>query len=319
MSKKLTKAAGKPPRRRALFIVNENSRQGGEKSDKVAEILESGGILLQRETCAQPERLVHTLVEKADAVDLVILGGGDGTLNAAAPALAKTGLTMGLLPLGTANDLARTLEIPLDPEAAARVIVAGYVRRIDLGDVNGRPFFNVASLGLSVRMARELTHDVKQRWGRLGYALATLRALARMRPFTAEIRADGQVRKVRTLQISVGNGRHYGGGMTVEEDAAIDDGRLDLYSLEFNHPWKLALVYPAFRKGRHSLWKEVRTMSAAEVEIRTRRSLPINTDGEITTETPAKFRVLPKAVSVIVPDPEEGNESSARSRIIPGA
>jgi len=134
----------------------------------------------------------------------------------------ETGLPLGILPLGTANDLARTLEIPSDPAAAAAIIVEGHLRRIDLGEVNGKPFFNVASLGLSTGMTRELTHDVKQRWGMLGYAVATFRALSRMRPFAAEIRSGGTIRKVHTLQISIGNGRHYGGGMTVEEDAEIE-------------------------------------------------------------------------------------------------
>jgi diacylglycerol kinase (ATP) len=202
-------------------------------------------------------------------VTMVVLGGGDGTLNSAAPALAESGLPLGILPMGTANDLARTLEIPADLVSAAQIIVDGHVRRIDLGDVNAKPFFNVASLGLSTRMTQELTTDVKQRWGAFGYALATFRALSQTRPFSAEVRSQGGVRKALTLQISVGNGRHYGGGMTVEEDAEIDDGCLNLYSLEFDQLWKLALVYPAFRKGRQGLWKEIRTLRCKEVEIRT--------------------------------------------------
>jgi diacylglycerol kinase family enzyme len=89
--------------------------------------------------------------------------------------------------------------------------------------------------------------------------------------------------------------------MTVEEHAKIDDGCLNLYSLEFDRLWKLALIYPAFRSGRHGMWKEVRTISCTEVEIRTRRPQPVNTDGEITTQTPARFRVLPKAITVLAP------------------
>jgi diacylglycerol kinase family enzyme len=96
--------------------------------------------------------------------------------------------------------------------------------------------------------------------------------------------------------------------MTVEEDAEIDDGCLNLYSLEFDRLWKLALIYPAFRSGRHGLWKEVRTISCAAVEIRTRRPQPVNTDGEITTETPARFRVLPKAIAVLASVSPPGEE-----------
>ncbi len=99
--------------------------------------------------------------------------------------------------------------------------------------------------------------------------------------------------------------------MAVEEGAEIDDGCLNLYSMEFSHLWKLALVYPAFRKGRHGMWKEVRTMRCCEVEIRTGRPKKINTDGEITTETPARFRVLRQAISVFTPAVGSTNTASS--------
>jgi YegS/Rv2252/BmrU family lipid kinase len=287
--------------RRALLVINENSRQGQDGGQAAVAALERGGIQLLRETCHRAEDLADIIRGAAKTIDLVVLGGGDGTLSSAAPALIETGLPLGILPLGTANDLARTLGLPLDVAGASQVIVEGKLRPIDLGEVNGTPFFNVASMGLSVGMTRELTHDVKQRWGKLGYAVATVRALWHMRPFSAAIRVGDEVHKVRTLQIAVGNGRYYGGGMAVEEGAEIDDGCLDLYSMEFSNLWKLALVYPAFRKGRHGMWKEVRTMRCREVEIRTGRPRKINTDGEITTETPAQFRVLRQAVSVFAP------------------
>jgi YegS/Rv2252/BmrU family lipid kinase len=299
--------------RRALLMINANSRQGREADQMAEEVLERGGLEIQREACDRPNDLADAIRRSADTVDLVVLGGGDGTLNSAAPALIETGLPLGILPLGTANDLAHTLGIPLDIEDAAQVIVQGRLRRIDLGEVNGKPFFNVASLGLSVSMTRELTHDVKQRWGKLGYAVATFRALSRVRPFSAVIRSGDEVHKIRTLQISIGNGRHYGVGLIVEKEAEIDDGCLHLYSLEFDHLWKLALVYPAFRKGRHGMWKDVRTMSCREVEIRTDRPKAVNTDGEITTMTPARFRVLRRAISVFAPAPEQTDTSKEAS------
>jgi diacylglycerol kinase (ATP) len=292
---------GTSRRRRALLIVNENSRQGRDLGDAAVEALERGGLQLQREAVDGPGDLADAIRCTAATVDLVVLGGGDGTLSSAAPALIETGLPLGILPLGTANDLARTLGLPLEIAGAAQVIVDGNLRRIDLGEVNGMPFFNVASLGLSVTLTRELTHDVKQRWGRLGYAIATVRALSQARPFRAEIRTGDTVHEVRTLQIAVGNGRYYGGGLAVAEGAEIDDGCLNLYSLEFQHLWKLALVYPAFRKGRHGLWKDVRAVRCREVEVRTARPKAINTDGELKTQTPARFRILRKAVSVFVP------------------
>jgi YegS/Rv2252/BmrU family lipid kinase len=290
--------------RRALVVVNSKSRNGDGALDEALHLLESGGIEILQEAPDGAEDLRAAIRRHAPMVDLVILGGGDGTMNAAAPALMESGLPLGVLPLGTANDLARTLGIPPEPEAAARIILEGHQRRIDLGEVNGRPFFNVASIGLSVEVTRELTRETKRRWGRLGYAIATFRALWRLRPFRAAIRHGDSMVRVRAIQIAVGNGRHYGGGMTVQEEARIDDGRLDLYSIEFAQLWRLALIYPAFRAGRHGVWREVRTATCEEVEIRTRRPRAVNTDGELVTHTPARFRVLRQALTVIVPPPD---------------
>jgi diacylglycerol kinase (ATP) len=296
-----TVVSGRPQQRRALLVVNARSRDGRDGVEAAASLLRSGGIDLLQEDCRDPDELSATIRRLAGSVDLVVLGGGDGTMNSAAPALMETGLPLGILPLGTANDLARTLGIPSHLDGAAQVIVDGHAKRIDLGEVNGRLFFNVASIGLSVEVTRELTRETKRRWGRLGYAVATFRALWRMRPFSAEISHGGRVHRVRAIQIAVGNGRHYGGGMTVEADAEIDDGCLNLYSIEFEQLWQLALIYPAFRAGRHGLWREVRTATCEHVEIRTRRPRPVNTDGELTTHTPAQFRVLRHAVAVLAP------------------
>jgi YegS/Rv2252/BmrU family lipid kinase len=241
------------------------------------------------------------IVEHRGEVELVIIGGGDGTLNAAADALIQTGLPLGILPLGTANDLARTLEVPADLADAGRVIAEGFSHRIDLGRVNGKHFFNVASLGLSVRMAQELRVDVKRRWGVLGYPLTLWRTIEAHRAFRAEIRCDERSMRIRAMQISVGNGRHYGGGMTVAADAAIDDGVLDLVSVAPQGIWGLVGNLPRLRWGWHGNGGQVRHWRCRALEIRTERPLPINTDGEVTTRTPARIDVVPGAIAVFVP------------------
>jgi diacylglycerol kinase (ATP) len=289
--------------RRALVLVNRNSRRGAESIDRALAMLEAGGIRLCHEECRDAVRLSEAITQHARDIDLVVLGGGDGTINGAAPGLIESGRPFGLLPLGTANDLAHTLDIPPDLDAATKIILDGHLREIDIGKVNERYFFNVASLGLSSGLTRALTPEVKRRWGRMGYAIATFRALFANRPFHAEIVLDGKTRRIRTMQISVGNGVYYGGGLKVEENAAIDDGKLDLYSLEVASLWRLALIYPAFRRGRHGIWREVRTLSGGEIEIRTSSPRSINTDGELTTSTPATFRVLPRAIKVLAPRP----------------
>lgn len=289
-----------PPRRRALMLVNSNARRGAEAA-AAAGRLESGGLEVAVEHFTSPDEAAADIVRRAAEFDLVIVCGGDGTVACSARGLREANLPMGLLPLGTANDLARTLGIPLDLNAAADIIVAGRTRRIDLGEVNGHPFFNVASLGLSAEVAQKLTREDKKRWGPLAYAIRAAQVLLTARPFRAEIRVRDERTVVRTLQIAVGNGRHYGGGQVVEEHASITDGRLDLYSLDPRAVWKLALQFHRFREGRHGVWAEVKTAKCTEFDVTTRKPRPINADGDIVTETPAHFVVRPAAIEVFVP------------------
>ncbi|WP_267356500.1 MULTISPECIES: lipid kinase [unclassified Methylobacterium] len=295
------------PPRRALLICNAKARNGGSDLDEIRRILRAGGI---EPVEPPPDADCRAEIRKhAGAVDLVILGGGDGTMNFAAPALVETGLPLAILPLGTANDLARSLNLPPDPLDAARFIPTAEARPVDLGWVNGHYYFNVASIGFSAELAGELTAESKKTFGVLGYAVAAIRVLRRVRPFTVTIEHDGTVEKVTTIQVSVGNGRHYGGGMTVAESAAVDDGKLDFYSLEIDHWWRLIALLPALRRGTHGRAADVRAFHAQEIRITTRRPRPVNTDGELTTHTPAHFKVFPKILQVFAPEPVRGPSS----------
>ncbi len=288
-------------RNRALLLVNRQARQGEKSLPEAIRCLEESGFVLIQETTQKPQDLGEIILRYQQEVDLVIIGGGDGTLNAAVDALVETRLPLGILPLGTANDLARTLRIPNSIPEACKVIAKGEIARIDLGVVNGKHFFNVASLGLSVQITQKLTKKTKQRWGIFAYAVTALQVIWESRPFNAEIRINGQSIRVKTVQIAIGNGRYYGGGMAVVHDAMIDDQRLDLYSLEIRHWWQIIPILPAMRQGRHINWSGVRSLSGEEIEVYTRKPRPINTDGEITTYTPAHFRVIPKSLAVLVP------------------
>jgi YegS/Rv2252/BmrU family lipid kinase len=285
----------------ALLFTNAGSRQGAADLAPAIEALRAGGVRLLDRRPPDVQGLAAWIVAHRADADLVVIGGGDGTLNAAAEALVETGLPLGILPLGTANDLARTLGIPPGLADAGRVIALGRTQRIDLGRVNGKHFFNVASLGLSVQVARRLDGAVKRRWGVLGYPLTLWRTLQARRAFRARIRCDDARLRVRAMQISVGNGRHYGGGMTIAADAAIDDGALDLVSVAPQGPWRLIGNLPALRWGWHERADRVRHRRCREIEIRTDRPVAINTDGEVTTQTPAEITVVPRAIAVFVP------------------
>jgi YegS/Rv2252/BmrU family lipid kinase len=283
------------------MLVNPNARRGTASLDPIVARLEAGGIDVTIERFNTPDEVAADIARRRNEADLVIVCGGDGTINAAANGVVETGLPMGILPMGTANDLARTLGIPTQLDLAADIIIAGHQRKIDLGDVNGHPFFNVATIGLGADLANGLTSETKRRWGRLGYAIAALKVLMSARPFSATIiNKDGEAR-VKTYQIAVGNGRHYGGGTVIEESATIEDGTLDLYSLEIDNVWKFALMLRAFRSGTHGAWEEVRTARCVEFDIRTRKPRPVNLDGDIVTQTPAHFRIRPGAITVFAP------------------
>lgn len=289
------------PQKRALLLTNPRSRKGQQRPTETISQLQAWGLNLVEEPIDDPQNLPDLIRHYRDQVDLVIIGGGDGTLNAAVDGLIDTQLPLGILPLGTANDLARTLDIPFNLSDACEVIATGQVQRIDLGWINGKHFCNVASLGLSVQITKRLTKQVKRRWGIFAYAVTALQVLWEARPFRAEIRLNDESIQAKTIQIAVGNGRHYGGGMTIVHDADISDQRLDLYSLEIQHRWQLLLLLPMMWFGRHTTWPGVRVLHGTEFEVYTRKPRAINTDGEITTQTPAQFRVIPQALAVLVP------------------
>lgn len=302
MNGMVSHAAPSAAPRTALLVCNRLARQGDDVAASLCEALEACSLDVVDPRPEHPERIPELIRRHAAEVDVVVLAGGDGTISGAAGALRETGVPFAIVPLGTANDLARTLAIPGDPAEACRLVTTGRVKAIDLGEVNGRYFFNAAHIGLGVEVKRQLESDIKERWGVLAYARAAVDALSERRPFAAEIRADGHRQVLRSVQITVGNGRYYGGGMTVAEDAAIDDARLDLYTVAPVSGWQLLRLAPDLRRGSQNRRDAVEVVSGREIEVRTRHPKQVVADGEPIAHTPAVFRVLPGAVRVIVPD-----------------
>lgn len=294
---------------RALFIVNRHSRTGQEDLSAAVRLLEEHDFVVLERPIERPAEIPEVIRGEAGEVDVVILAGGDGTMNAAAEALLECQVPLGILPTGTGNDLARTLEIPTSMPEALAVIIEGHLHAIDLGRVNGKHFFNAASIGLSAELIRHHTVERKRRWRILAYIPSMIDAFRATRPFRARVRCNGETTDLRAIQISVGNGRHYGGGMTLSEDAAIDDEKLDIYVIKPMRWWSLLALFPALRRGRLRGREAVSVMHGREIEIRTRRPMPVNTDGEVTTSTPARFEVVPKALSVFVPATREASEA----------
>ncbi|MCU1787374.1 lipid kinase [Pectobacterium polaris] len=285
----------------ALLWINKQARNGDSSARYVKELLQQSQISIVEPDENDTGSCSDIIRAYADRVDFVIIGGGDGSLNSAALGLVDTGLPLGVLPLGTANDFARTVGIPRDIRQAVQVIANGQQRIVDLGEVNGHLFFNVSSIGFSAALARGLSAKSKKRWGTLGYALAAFKLLKQSRPFRVEIEHDGIKERVRTVQVSVGNGRFYGGGMAVADSAAPDDGLLDVYSLEVSHWWEMVALIPFIRRGTHGRWRKVRAFSAKQLTLNTTRPHDINADGELIGKTPAVFGIREKAIQVFAP------------------
>jgi diacylglycerol kinase family enzyme len=162
-------------------------------------------------------------------------------------------------------------------------------------------FFNVAHIGLGARLKANLSGELKAKWGSLSYPRALLRTFAERRPFAAVIESDGQSRKVRSIEIAIGNGRYFGGGATVYHPAEIDDGRLHVFSFAPVSLWRLLKATLPLRHGWVLDPDAVCIVETRQLHIRTHRPMQVAADGELITRTPVEFRVLPQALSVFTP------------------
>lgn len=271
---------------RARLVVNPHSRRGAQLGEAVsAELRRLGVVLVEDET--RP-------------VDAIIVAGGDGTFAREIPRSLALDVPLGIVPLGTFNDLARTLSIPFDVEGACAVIASGRTRRIDAARVNGVYYVTEASMGISSRLTRLQQPRDKQRFGLLAIAATVFQAARYARSFHAEIAHDGIRDRLRTVQLTVANSQRFGGFITVA-DAAIDDGWLDCYAIEIENLVELLSVSGAILTGKRKATRGLRTFRSQAFEVWTRRPHHITADGEPAGTTPARFEMVPKALSVFAP------------------
>ncbi|WP_273845992.1 lipid kinase [Rubrobacter calidifluminis] len=302
---------------RVALVVNTRSRDGERAFFRALEVLEEMGLRVEKTHPLQdPARLPETVRELVEeGCELLILGGGDGTVSSVVDFLAGRETVLGLLPLGTANDFARTLEIPADMEDACRVIVHGEVVDVDLGVAGDDYFVNVASVGMGVEVTRALSPQLKKRTGALAYPIAAIRAFLRHEPFSARLTFPGgdhePVELERLLQVAVGNGRFYGGGLVVAPDSEIDDETLDVYAIEMTRHRNLIGIARYLRSGDFIREEGVSHFKTTEVHLETYPVQRINIDGEIGPSTPEIFRVERNALNVLVPP---GTDAARRDR-----
>lgn len=315
-----------PPRQRALedgpavLVVNTRSRSGREAFDTARNALAARGIpLVECYALSRTERLQHVLERMTElGARRILVGGGDGTLSCVVAQLLGRDVTLGVLPLGTGNDFARSLGIPADIEAACDVIAQGCTARVDVGLANGRPFLNAASLGLATAIAKRLTKRLKQRAGKLAYPVAAAAEISDLQHFHVRIQADDQELELDALQLVVGNGRYHGAGNMVSPDAQLDDRRLHLYAIaapsatngregtglgHLQDVATLARVAMSLRSGEHEDHPAVTSLRAARIYVESDPVQEVNADGELVGRTPMRFEIAPAALRVYAPAP----------------
>ena len=203
-----------------LVVINPNASRAEEALPKLTEwFAENTSAILM---IAHKKDLEALLKTHGPGADRIVIGGGDGTLSKALPTLLKLKKPLAVLPLGTANDFARTIALPADPLKAAEIALGGREHKIDVGLTNGRPYLNVASVGVASEVIKRQSKALKRTWRVLAYAISLMQATRRLQPFFVDLEIDDAPRwSAAVYQVSVGNGRYHGGGLTVAEDAAI--------------------------------------------------------------------------------------------------
>jgi diacylglycerol kinase (ATP) len=291
----------------AALIVNTRSRTGEraffQALDHLEELHVPVGVTY---AIRDPARLSETVREVLDDdYRFLILGGGDGSVSSVVDFLADRHALLGLLPLGTANDFARTLDIPDDIEGACKTIANGKVVDVDLGLAGDNFYVNVASVGLGVEATRALSPWLKKSTGPLAYPVAAIRAFLKHEPFSARLTfPDGDHEPVeydRLLQVAVGNGRFYGGGMVVALESNIDDKTLDVYAIDLGRRRDLIGAARYLKSGDFIKTDGVHHFRTPRVRLETDPDLPVNIDGEVVTQTPQDFSIARNALDVLVP------------------
>jgi diacylglycerol kinase (ATP) len=228
----------------------------------------------------------------------VVVAGGDGSIGPAAAAAAEAGMPLAVVPVGTANDFARALGIPLDAEEACQVAAHGAeTRRLELGWLDSRPFVNVASAGLAPVAARK-ARGLKRALGPLAYSIGAARAGLGARPVRCRVRCAGQpVFEGSAWQVSVAVTGAFGAGATVDSDPR--DGKLDVVVIEAGSRARLVTHAYRLRAGRLESQRAVRSRRCGAAEVETDGATGFNVDGEIVDVAKAHFRVEPEAFEVV--------------------
>lgn len=286
------------------LLVNPHSGHGRTLKllPAVEAALDARRIVFRVQRTRGLEHGVEQALAAIEVGELPVVMSGDGLIGAVGGAMAGSEVPLGIVPGGRGNDLARVLGIPGEPEAAVETILAGHSRQIDVGEANGRRFLGIASAGFDSE-ANRIANETSFLRGNLVYAYAAVRALLAWKPARFTIRVDEQRTRLTGYTVAVANSRAYGGGMFVAPDAELDDGAFDVVTI--GEVGKLRFVgnLPKVFKGTHVEEDQVEVFRTSHLELSASKPFALYADGEHITDLPASLRVLPRALSVLVPPP----------------
>jgi YegS/Rv2252/BmrU family lipid kinase len=290
----------------AALVVNARSRKGQKLFKRTCKRLHAFPYPVEAHAVKDPKDLEATVARVlAKKPDLLILGGGDGTMSGLVDLLVGTDTILGVLPLGTANSFARTLCLPLTIDGAIDVLANGRAQRIDLGMIDGDYFANCAAMGLSPQIAETVPHGLKKVLGRIGYLGWAAYQYTRFKPFTLIVEDGTKTHRLRVVEVRISNGPYHGGTWVVDE-ASITSGEIVVQAVTGHYKRTLVKNWGASFFGSDVRRQDTVAFSGPELKVSTEPSLPISIDGEVLAHTPVTARVARGAVRVMVPADWQG-------------
>ena len=288
--------------RSAALIVNTHSRRGEKSYFRALDALQERGFTITASYRVQhPDRLpevAREIIQQKE--DLVIVGGGDGTISSIVDCFAYQEVVLGILPFGTGNSFARTLGIPLTLEGAVDVIVHGKVADVDLGKVDNDYFANIATLGFSADVAGDSSPVLKNFFGPFAYLLAAIKHFFRHRSFSCTLRIDREVYTIKTHQVIIANGS-FTGKTLLTPTISLDDRGLIVFTMDMKNRWQMLELWPAFFLGKYHAFSGAKYFQTPAVRFETDPVQRVSVDGEVTTRTPVTVSLAPEALRVMVP------------------
>ncbi len=285
----------------AAMVVNTKSRHGQDWFDRACARFGEQDMPVDAHAVDDPDRLEAVLDEVlAKKPELVILGGGDGTISGLVDTLVGKGVTLGVLPLGTANSFARSLGIPLDVDGAIDAILQGTPKRIDLGMIDDDYYASTAAIGLSPQIAQTVPHNAKRWFGRMGYLSWAVLQFVKFKPFTVIVGEGANAQRLRAVEVRISNGPFHGGTELVDE-ASVASGEIVVQVVKGPTKSRLVRNWAASVLRLEARREDTVTFRGKSLRVATEPSLPISIDGEVLANTPVTAKVAAAVIDVMVP------------------